>query len=251
MYHDVTAAPEWRSGGTAFFSVTDTDFQRHLDLVASLGLRGCSIAQALANPRDAIAISFDDGDLGQAARAFPALAARKMSATFFVTTSWIGTPRYASWDQLREMRAAGMSIESHTHTHPFLSQLDAESLRDELRRSRELLDERLEQRTTMLALPGGDAPRADLWSVVAEEGFPVIATSRWGRNGPAGDGAPRLVKRCTVRGAPSDAAFVAIASGDRWLSFRKQARERVLAFARASLGPTRYARWRRVVLGGQ
>jgi peptidoglycan/xylan/chitin deacetylase (PgdA/CDA1 family) len=249
IYHDVSAAPIGTTGGSAFFSVSQSVFARHLSLVQELGLRGCSIADALAQPSvPRVAISFDDGDLGQATRAFPALAARGMTATFFVTTGWIGRPEYASWDQLREMRAAGMSIQSHTHSHPFLSELDEPALRDELRRSRDLLDDRLGQSTNMIAFPGGDPPRRDLRPLLAAEGYTVIGTSRWGRNSSVEGGEPRYVRRCTVRGEMGDERFSAIARGDRWLGVKKELREGVLRFVRSSLGPSRYARWRRSAL---
>jgi peptidoglycan/xylan/chitin deacetylase (PgdA/CDA1 family) len=248
IYHDVTAEAPRASGGPEYFAVPAASFSRQLALIQELNLRGCSIADAIAEPENAVAISFDDGDLGQAVRAFPALAAHNMTATFFVTTSWVGTPKYASWGQLREMRAAGMSIQSHTHTHPFLSELDARSLRDELRRSREMLDEKLDQHTTMIAFPGGDAPRSRLRGLLEQEGYAVVATSRWGRNSPTREVGHRYIRRCTVRGQPADAEFRAILTGDAWLSVRKQARERVLAFVRASVGPSRYARWRRGLL---
>ena len=252
MYHDVTAEPRHGgTGGPEYFSVSREGFERQLAVIERLGLRGRSIAETIANPEGSVAISFDDGDLGQATRAFPALAARGMTATFFVTSSWIGTKGYASWDQLREMRAAGMSIQSHTHTHPFLSELDEPRLREELRRSRQMLDGELGQRTTMLAFPGGDAPRPELRHVLLDEGYEVIGTSRWGRNAASAGTSPRYIQRCTVRGAPSDEAFAAIATGSAWLSLKKQSRERVLAFLRASLGPTRYARLRRRFLDAQ
>src|SRR5688572_10973868 len=245
IYHDVPDHAPRATGGPEYFSVSRAAFASQLDVISNLGLTGCSIATAVAAPADAVAISFDDGDLGQAVNAFPALARRGMTATFFVTTSWVGTAKYASWDQLREMAAAGMSIQSHTHTHPFLSELDERALRDELRRSREMLDERLEQRTTMIAFPGGDAPRPALRALLAETGYEVIGTSRWGRNAAIDESRPRYIKRCTVRGEPHRDAFTAVVTGDAWLSAKKQTRERVLAFIRASLGPSRYARWRR------
>jgi peptidoglycan/xylan/chitin deacetylase (PgdA/CDA1 family) len=249
MYHDVSEARVGLTGGASYFSVTRASFDAQLSALRDGGLQGCSLADlrsgTVSRP---IAITFDDGDLGQATRAFPALVAHGMSATFFVTTSWIGRPRYASWEQLREMSAAGMSIQSHTHTHPFLSELGRDALHDELRRSRDLLDERLEQRTSMLALPGGDAPRRDLRTLLLEEGYTVIATSRWGINRGPVTGEPLAVRRCTIRGELTPQAFAAIARGDRWLAFQKCGREVVLATIRSSLGPTRYARWRRRLL---
>jgi peptidoglycan/xylan/chitin deacetylase (PgdA/CDA1 family) len=249
IYHDVSPGTPGLTGGRDYFSVSAETFARQLDIITALGFRGCSIAEAIRSPAGAVAISFDDGDLGQATRAFPALASRRMTATFFVTTSWMGKADYASWNQLREMKAAGMSIQSHTHTHPFLSELDRDQLRSELRTSREVLDGELGQRTTMLAYPGGDAPRRDLRAMLAEEGYEVVATSRWGRNsGLASGPAPRFIKRCTVRGALDEAFFTATVTANPWLSLRKQSRERILAFIRSSLGPTRYARWRRGLL---
>lgn len=247
-YHDVTSTTPSLSGGRDFFSVSAAAFERQLSIIRQIGARGCSIADALVAPSNAVAISFDDGDLGQAVRAFPALAKHNMTATFFVVTSWVGTANYASWDQLREMCAAGMSIQSHTHSHPFLSELNAAALRDELRRSRDILDEKLGQRTSMIAFPGGDAPRDDLRGLLADEGYEAIATSRWGRNDPHATAAPRYIRRCTVRGEPSDSLFAAVARGDGWLNLRKQTRERVLAIVRAAMGPTRYARWRRTLM---
>jgi len=249
MYHDVSQAPVGVTGGSAYFSVSEAGFARQLSVLQEAGLRGCSLADALRDDAShGVAITFDDGDLGQATRAFPALAARGMTATFFVTTSWVGKPGYAAWSQLSEMRAAGMAIESHTHTHPFLSELTGDALRDELRRSRDLLNERLGQETSMLALPGGDAPRRELRDMIIEEGYAVVATSRWGVNRAATAGRPLYVRRCTIRGEPSDASFLAIARGDRWLTFKKRTRERILATLRSSVGPTRYTRWRRAVL---
>ena len=245
IYHDVTPGSPGVTGGKDYFSVSSATFRRQLEVIEELGYRGCSIASAIGRPDGAVAISFDDGDLGQATRAFPALAARNMTATFFVTTAWMDRPGYASWNQLREMQAAGMSIQSHTHTHPFLSELDRERLQLELRRSREILDERLGQTTTMIAYPGGDAPAPRLRHLLAEEGYRIVATSRWGRNSPRITEEQRFIRRCTVRGSLDEAGFAAIVSGDTLLSFRRQARERVLAFLRSSLGPSRYARWRR------
>jgi peptidoglycan/xylan/chitin deacetylase (PgdA/CDA1 family) len=246
MYHDVTPGAEASGGGKVYFSVSASRFERQLDLIRDAGMRGCSIADAIANPgTPRVAISFDDGDLGQAVRGFPALAARGMTATFFVTTSWIGKPSYASWAQLREMRAAGMAIESHTHSHPFLSELDASALRDELTRSRDLIDEHLDQHTTQLAFPGGDAPKRELRAMLSEAGYAVIGTSRWGVNTDGESGSPRYIARCTVRGETDDAAFMAIASANRWLATKKRARETVLRVARTAIGPSRYAKLRR------
>ncbi len=248
MYHDVGGTRAVRSGGPEHFRVPVPAFERQLDQIRDLGWTACSVAEALRPAaRRRVAVSFDDGDAGQVAHAFPALAARDMTATFFVTTSWVGRPGFVSWDQLREMKAAGMSVQSHSHTHPFLSELDASALREELRASKGALDEALEQATDSIALPGGDFPRHRLRYVLEAAGYRVVATSRWGTNRAAGPAAAgvRLVRRCTVRGEPSRDAFRRVLQGDRWLAARRRLRESALGAMRSALGPTRYTRWRR------
>ena len=53
------------------------------------------------------------------------------------------------------MRGAGMDIGSHTHTHRILSHLDADSQRDELGQSREILEGMLGEPVTSVAYPVG------------------------------------------------------------------------------------------------
>lgn len=251
MYHEVV--PHWSAsaGSEAWFAVSKQAFERQLALIAEAGFAGCSLEDALARPGERrVAITFDDGSAGQHLGAFPALIARRMTATFFVTTGWIGRPGYVSWSALREMKAAGMSIQSHTHSHPFLSELGAEQVRDELVRSKDALDQGLEQATDALSLPNGDWPRAAARHLVREAGYALVATSRWGVNragAGAGDG-PLRVRRCTVRGEPTALAFQRVLRRDAWLFLARGARESVLGALRSGLGPTRYARWRRVVV---
>ena len=253
MYHEVLPRGAAHADSTRYYAVTAETFSRQLDMIRERGFAGCSIAQALRGegaPR--VAISFDDGTLGQYQHALPVLIERNMTATFFVTTSWVGRPGYCTWEHLREMKASGMAVQSHTHTHPFLSELDAGALQDELRRSKEQLDQALEQDTDSLALPGGDAPRTSLRHLLRDAGYRLIATSRWGANADGRaeqqPGALRFLRRCTVQGTPTPSRFAAMLRAEPLLAARVRARETVLAAVRRSLGPSRYARWRRRLL---
>ncbi len=251
LYHDVLPGRPPAGGGPERFAVSSRAFAEQLDIIQECGYLGCSIAAALQQPGGScVALSFDDGNLGQFERAFPALAARNMTATFFVTTSWVGQPGYVTWDQLREMKSAGMSIQSHTQTHRFLSELPADQLADELWRSKEELDTALKQSTDAIALPGGDRPRAALRHLLAEAGYRVVATSRWGANTGIGgsSAAPLQIRRCTVKGEPSAAYFRRVVTGDRRLAARRRMRELALGGIRRALGPSRYANMRRRIL---
>jgi peptidoglycan/xylan/chitin deacetylase (PgdA/CDA1 family) len=250
MYHEVTPGPA-TSGAGDWFSVSGDTFSAHLDLIRDGGFAGCTVAEALSGAsgtRRPVAISFDDGSAGQYGLAFPALVRRGMTATFFVTTGWVGTPGYVTWSQLREMSAAGMSIQSHTHSHPFLSELSADELEDELHRSKSELDQHLGQNTDQISLPGGNPPRRRDRGIIARTGYRVVGTSIWGRNAATALSGIPEIRRCTVRGSLDPREFTRIIAGDPWLQLTRGIRGNALNLVREALGPTRYARWRRTIL---
>lgn len=59
------------------------------------------------------------------------------------------------WNQIREMSAAGIEFGSHTVSHPILSRLDDEELRQELVESRTRLEQELGKSAPVLAYPVG------------------------------------------------------------------------------------------------
>jgi peptidoglycan/xylan/chitin deacetylase (PgdA/CDA1 family) len=245
MYHEVHADDAPSDGG-GYFAVGASQFARQLDTLLSLGLRGSSLESVAGQPPNGrVAITFDDGHWTHAAHALPLLRDRDMTATFFIITSRVGSPGYCSWDELRGMRDAGMSLQSHTHSHPFLSQLDSSEVRLELTRSREELDHQLGQRTTTLALPGGDSPRG--WSAADYQsaGYRWIATSRWGL---ARDDESPFIRRYTVRRATPEDTIRRMVAGLVPDYSAEGLRLTALHGVRSLLGASRYARWRRRVL---
>ena len=246
LYHEIVPP-----GGTGYFGVSAPQFRTQLDRLAALGLRGSSLEGALAAPDRAVAITFDDGDASHSSTAWPELARRGMTATFFVTTDWVGKPGRMSWQELREMARAGMSVQSHTASHPFLSELTAVAVRHELVESKRRLDELLEQDTTTLALPGGDFPRAWEAADFLACGYRCVATSRWGPNrvSAAARAEPFLVRRYTVRRATTLGRFDNLLLGRSAAFGAEGTRLWLLNRIRAALGARRYAAWRRWVLG--
>lgn len=61
-----------------------------------------------------------------------------------------------SWEAVREMAAAGITFASHTASHPLLTFEEDGRVRDELMRSREVLERVLGQKIQALAYPNGD-----------------------------------------------------------------------------------------------
>jgi peptidoglycan/xylan/chitin deacetylase (PgdA/CDA1 family) len=86
-----------------------------------------------------------------------------------------------SWDQVREMHRLGMTIGSHTMTHPNLPNAGVEAARRELIDSRARLEAMIDAPVTMFSYPNGGAERyctPELKRVVAEVGFAAATTSR-------------------------------------------------------------------------
>jgi peptidoglycan/xylan/chitin deacetylase (PgdA/CDA1 family) len=130
-----------------------------LDLDDYLGIRRGD----LARPDRPIMVTFDDGFRSVYRYAFPVLRRLGMKAIFFVTpdrsshnfaqNAPLDEP--ATDDELREMSAAGIAIESHGMTHRYLTDLDAETVRWELADSRRVLEGRLGRPVRYLAIPSG------------------------------------------------------------------------------------------------
>jgi peptidoglycan/xylan/chitin deacetylase (PgdA/CDA1 family) len=250
LYHDVQPSVAAVGGGPQRFSVSLAAFDCVLDTIAQIGYRGCSVANTFAGGGPRVAITFDDGTAGQYEHAVPSLLARGMTATFYVTTDWVGRPGFMTWEQLREISAAGMSVQSHTRSHPFLSELAADALRAELLGSKSALDDMLGQQTQEIAFPGGDAPAKPLRHLLAETGYRVAVGSRWGvnRGVPEEKTLTEFVRRCTVRGETTAEAARRVIEVDRWLDVRSRIKESVLRSVRSTVGASRYARWRRLLL---
>ena len=77
-------------------------------------------------PDRTMAITFDDAYRSVYAIAWPRLKRAGMPFTLFVGTNSvdIGAAGFMSWDQLREMAAAGVTIGNHTDTHPHMGRRD-------------------------------------------------------------------------------------------------------------------------------
>lgn len=117
-------------------------------------------------PRNAIVITIDDGWRSAYTEAWPELQKVKFPFTLFIYPNIVGKTSIAlSWKQVREMSEAGVDIQSHTLSHPYLSRrknrsLDDEAyakwLRRELRESRRIIEKETGRTVRYLAYPYGD-----------------------------------------------------------------------------------------------
>lgn len=208
MYHHV-------GGRAGRYHVPQALFEWQMDYPGRNGFTAVSVEQiALALtggpplPPKPVAITFDDGWRRQLTATLPALARNNLRATYFIIYSH--AERYngfMNFDQLRQLRDAGMWIGSHTVSHPHLPGLPAKKLMFELRASREALEAVLEQPVTTLACPGG-AYDARVMRAAQEAGYIAAVSVRAGYEQRSDE--VYALRRFEVNGAWSKERFIAL-----------------------------------------
>ena len=145
-------------------------------------------------PEKPILVTFDDGFRSVYRYAFPALRRFGMKAIFFVTpdrsshnfveNAPLDEP--ATDEELREMSAAGIAIESHAMTHRYLTDLDEDTVRWELAESRRVLEERIGRPVRYLAIPSG-AYNGTIKRLARETGYHAVYSMGKGTMNPTSD----------------------------------------------------------------
>jgi peptidoglycan/xylan/chitin deacetylase (PgdA/CDA1 family) len=87
-----------------------------------------------------VAVTLDDGNLGNYTNAFSILKEYKIPATIFVISGYIGKPDFLNAAQIKEMSDAGLDIESHTVTHPHMEGLAKDELRRQILESKKTIE---------------------------------------------------------------------------------------------------------------
>lgn len=161
MYHDVVPKKE------VWFDLTNAEFERQMEALAAVGASVVSLDDVVSHLRDgkklppkAIALTFDDGTLGNYENVLPVLRRYRFPATFFVHTAYVGKKTgkdHMTWDQLREIQAEGLvDIQPHTVTHPDdLRTMTDEQVRKELQDSKAVVEKELGNKVRYFAYPSG------------------------------------------------------------------------------------------------
>ncbi|WP_456266092.1 MULTISPECIES: polysaccharide deacetylase family protein [unclassified Bacillus (in: firmicutes)] len=129
--------------------------------------------------KKSVLITFDDGYTDNYTKAFPILKQYGMKATIFMIEQSIGRPNHLTDEQMDEMMAHGISIESHTIHHLELNRLSKQQQEEELKRSKIFFDQRFSQRTRMVSYPVGRYNEETL-KLAKEAGYQMAVTTEPG-----------------------------------------------------------------------
>lgn len=67
----------------------------------------------------------------------------------------VGKRMMLNWDEVQEMRKDGMTIGSHSHTHPILSQMPIQKAKDEILNSKMVVEKNVPMRVKHFSFPNG------------------------------------------------------------------------------------------------
>ena len=227
-YHRIVAATPSEAGDDRF-GVRESVLRQQLQLIRDRKMAVVAPDDVAAGraPVNTVALTFDDGYISHYDTAFRLLAEFEVSGTFFLNTSSIGTEGFLTWPMVVEMGRGGMRFGSHAHNHIVLTTLSSQRLREELRVSREMLEQRLSCPVEILAAPYGFCNQHVL-EAAWESGYRVLCTSKpW----PAQNG-ERVLSRVGVLEQTSLEDFRKLLENDAAMYLRLWGRDRALAIPR-------------------
>ena len=195
-------------------AIKPADFEAQMQALKDNGVTVIPMADFLAwrrgeksIPEKSAVVSIDDGYISGYSVAWPVLKKFGYPFTMFIYTDYVkGGPKSGgqsiTWEQLGEMRDAGVDIQSHTVSHSSLNAKKGKTdeqyhawLKDEIAGSKELLEQKLGIQVKAIAYPYGlhnDAVR----DAVKEAGYEAAFTVYGQRIGPSAD--PTIIGRYAI-----------------------------------------------------
>ncbi|MEQ9334183.1 polysaccharide deacetylase family protein [Thalassobaculum sp.] len=204
MYHRFGES-EWPST-----NIRVDQFEAHLEEIRTGGHTVMAVPEILERMRNAaelpdrtLGITIDDAYSSVYRIAWPRLKKAGLPFTLFVSTDAVdhGTPGYMTWDQIREMKAAGVTIGSQTASHPHLPDIELEQVKIELDRAAQRITDETGERPALFAYPYGEYGTA-IQRIVAARGYVAAFGQQSGVAHAGGDrfGVPRFALNETYGG---------------------------------------------------
>lgn len=155
-YHSIKTIPNNELG------MPPEAFEEQISYLAKHGYHSVSSIQLYnyyykngSLPSRPIMITFDDGYMDNYTTALPILKKYGFTATVFLIVKKVGDPNCLTWKEVKELDQEGWDIESHTLTHPDLTKISPNLLKEELVDSKAILEKELGKPIQFFAYPSG------------------------------------------------------------------------------------------------
>lgn len=245
MYHRVAELGDYDQ-----LTVTPERFEEQISTLEARW-RVVSLAQAVTEletggPRTPTAVvTFDDGYRDNLVNALPVLRRHSIPAAIFVTTRFSDQsrrhPRYLgepgqlhlNWGEIAALaKEPGITIGSHSLTHPFLSRLDEASAGAEIADSRREIAERIGVEVEFFCYPSGDVTERER-GLVASAGYRAAVSVCPGSNRDASERFALRRTEVTNRDGAQELLFKLMGAYDPVHLLLHRRRERAFARARS------------------
>lgn len=184
MYHHVGDESLSKLGSP--FALSTPTFNSQLKVIGELKAEVITVRD-IFNSRTvteakSVVLTFDDCPLLLLQTAVPALMQREIKATFYAVSGRVGlrndwdlgksrsAAQLMDWSSLRELSDMGHEIGSHGVSHRSLRTMSRSNALNEMKLSRDEIEQRIGRRVTSFAYPFGDTPD-DYETLCTEAGY--------------------------------------------------------------------------------
>ena len=183
MYHSVVNDADLASQKSDIYSISETYFSSHVDFLAqnynSAVRKVVSLEDSFSS---GVSITFDDGYKDTLTIAAQLLCKNNLPFHVFVTPANVisGDNKYLSEAELVALsKLPGATVGAHGFSHQHLNNLQAAEINEELKSSKEWLENLTQTNISTMSYPHG-AFNSQVQEIAASVGYLYAATSSWG-----------------------------------------------------------------------
>lgn len=157
MYHHVKNHSDGDNEIEQGLSVPIDDFEGQMKALSDAGYKSVGLDKLFFSPQEnKVVLTFDDGYDNNLTNAAPIMKKYGFTGTLFVTTDFVDTARYMSWDDIKKLVTEyGWTIGAHTKSHPNLTSIGIDQAMIEIGDSKKILEENLGVKVFDFSYPAG------------------------------------------------------------------------------------------------
>jgi peptidoglycan/xylan/chitin deacetylase (PgdA/CDA1 family) len=157
LYHRIDVSPI-----NSRYYVPPEKFEAQMKLLHDWGYTSITttmlikaITEGAELPPRPFLLTIDDGNLDNYLNAFPIMQKYGFTGTLYLVSNYVGADGYMDVEQVLEMHKAGWEVGSHSLNHFDLTKIGPDRARDEVIRSKKVLEEMLGVAVLTFAYPFG------------------------------------------------------------------------------------------------
>lgn len=126
-----------------------------------------------------IILTFDDGNISDYIFALKELKKRNLFSYFFIVPNLVDSKNFLNWNMVRDLKKNNMIIGSHSLSHQSLTSLDIHSVKYEMEKSKDIIENKLMEKIDSFSFPFGNF-NTNLIKIAKKVGYKKIFTSKHG-----------------------------------------------------------------------